>query len=318
MYRKHFGLTRHPFEINPDPYFFFPTSRHNEALASLYYGIKRSKGFVVLTGEVGTGKTLLIRCLLDLLNRDQIAFAYVFNSKLPALQFLQYVANDLGIRPVPKGKADLLIQLNNFLIARCRKNLSTVLIVDEAQHLRRELLEEIRLLTNLETSQQKLLQIMLVGQPELDEKLEANDLRQLKQRIAMRCRLDPLPRQEVRDYVLRRLLLAGCASRSLFPPETLDAVYRYSRGIPRLVNTICENALISAYAMRFNFITPSIIEEVAKDFRLEATSVAEIEQVISGTQLHTEAQAPAENAMSVLAKVEAVEEKAPTELCETN
>src|SRR5579864_8497082 len=205
MYKKFFGLNRNPFEISPDPYFLFLTERHKDALASLYYGIGRRKGFLVLTGEVGTGKTLLVRCLLDLLKRQQVSFANVFNPLLSGTEFLRYVVADLGLRSPDPSKSSLLLTLNEHLIARYRKGLSTVLIVDEAQHLHPEVLEEIRLLTNLETAQQKLLQILLVGQPELEERLDSPDLRQLKQRIALRCRLEAFNEQLTSQYVAQRL-----------------------------------------------------------------------------------------------------------------
>src|SRR5215472_5576641 len=246
MYRKFFGLTRDPFEISPDPYFFYPTPRHNEALANLNYGVQRRKGFVVVTGEVGTGKTLLVRCLLDVLNRNQIAFAYVFNPRLSVPDFLRYMLTDLRLPTTGRTKSEMLAHLNNYLIARFRRGTTTALVVDEAQLLSWELLEEIRLLTNLETSQQKLLQIVLVGQPELDEKMDSPDLRQLKQRIVLRCQLEPLEEEETKSYILRRLQRAGANSHAttMFPLETISSVYRYSKGIPRLINTVCENALI--------------------------------------------------------------------------
>lgn len=271
MYKSFYKLTRNPFEITPDPSFLFPTRRHNEALAALYYGVRRHKGFVVMTGEVGTGKTLLVRCLLELLNRRNVAYAYVFNSRLSALEFLQYLAGDFGLATAGKNKSDLLLELSSFLISRHQKKLTTVLVVDEAHHLSVEVLEEIRLLTNLETAQEKLLQILLVGQPELDEKLDSIALRQLKQRIALRSQLEPLNFEETRGYVHRRLQLAGANSHApaLFPPETLAKVYRHSRGIPRLINTICENALITSFARQAPAVAPEVIDEVAADFRLD-------------------------------------------------
>src|SRR5947208_3585306 len=205
MYKAFYGLATNPFELSPDPKFFFGTPRHNEALASLYHGIDRRKGFIVVTGEVGTGKTLLVRCLFRTLRWRKISFAYVFNPLLSVMEFLQYSANDMGIPAVSKTKGELLGQFNRFLISQFRQKSTAVLIVDEAQLLTWELLEEIRLLTNLETEQQKLLQIILVGQPELDRKLDSENLRQLKQRIALRCQLLPLDEPELRTYVTRRL-----------------------------------------------------------------------------------------------------------------
>lgn len=270
MYKKFFNLTRNPFEISPDPYFLFATARHNEALASIVHGVLRHKGFIVVSGEVGTGKTLLVRCLLELLRRFDIASANVFNPCLSPLEFLRYVVGDLGLKTASQDKGSLLLELNNFLITRHKQNTTTVLIVDEAQHLEPELLEEIRLLTNLETSQQKLLQIVLVGQPELDQKMDSPDLRQLKQRIAMRCQLEPLQETETKQYILRRLQRAGANSHAntMFPDDSIAAVYRYSKGIPRLINTVCENALIATFAEKSQVVRPEVIEEVAKDLRL--------------------------------------------------
>jgi general secretion pathway protein A len=273
MYKSFYNLRRNPFEITPDPTFLFPTNRHKEALAALYYGVRRHKGFVVLTGEVGTGKTLLVRWLLQLLKGTNVAYAYVFNSRLSSLEFLQFVAGDLGLDTSAKTKSDLLLDFGKFLITRHQHRLTTVLVVDEAHHLSAEVLEEIRLLTNLETAEGKLLQILLIGQPELDDKLDLVELRQLKQRIALRARLEPLDREETAGYVERRLELAGATfpAKTLFPSETVAEVYRYSRGIPRLINTICENALITAYARQLRSIPVDIVTEVAKDFRLVAT-----------------------------------------------
>jgi len=278
MYRKFYGLTRNPFEISPDPYFFYPTSRHNEALANLNYGVQRRKGFVVVTGEVGTGKTLLVRCLLDSLNRNQIAFAYVFNPRLSVPDFLRYVLTDLRLPTTGRTKSEMLAHLNNYLIARFRRGTTAALVVDEAQLLSWELLEEIRLLTNLETSQQKLLQIVLVGQPELDRKLDSPHLRQLKQRIGLRCRLEPLGSEELRGYIHRRLELAGANSHgsSIFSEEGISAIHTFSRGIPRLINTLCENSLVAGYVKQTKQITPEIVQEVASDFRMDVPCSTEI------------------------------------------
>lgn len=270
MYKQFYKLQRNPFEITPDPAFLFPTKRHNEALAALYYGVLRHKGFVVLTGEVGTGKTLLVRCLLQLVNQANMAYAYVFNSLLAPFEFLQYICADFGLPATGKNKSELLLLLGNYLIERLRKKQTTVLVVDEAHHLSPEVLEEVRLLTNLETQQQKLLQILLVGQPELDEKLDSFELRQLKQRIALRAYLEPLTLEETGRYVQRRLQLAGANSHAsvLFGAEALDVIYRHSRGIPRMINTICENALVTAYSRQVRTVTPDVVEDVATDFRL--------------------------------------------------
>jgi general secretion pathway protein A len=270
MYKAFYSLKRNPFEITPDPSFLFATGRHNEALAALYYGVRRHKGFVVLTGEVGTGKTLLLRCLLQALKQNKdVAYAYVFNGRLSPVEFLQYIVSDLGLPATSKNKGELLLQIAHYVISRSQKNLTTVLVVDEAHHLSAEILEEIRLLTNLETADEKLLQILLVGQPELDEKLDSTDLRQLKQRIALRSRLVPLNSEETKGYIQRRLQLAGSpCPAAVFPPETIAAVYQHSGGLPRLINTICENALIAAYARQMPSVSPDIIDNIATDFRL--------------------------------------------------
>jgi general secretion pathway protein A len=284
MYKSFYSLKRNPFEITPDPSFLFPTRRHNEALAALYYGVRRHKGFVVLTGEVGTGKTLLLRCLLQLLNQSEdVKYAYVFNGRLSPLEFLQYIAGDLGLPASGKNKSELLLQLAGYVVSRGEKKLTTVLVVDEAHHLSTDILEEIRLLTNLETSSEKLLQILLVGQPELDEKLDSVDLRQLKQRIALRSHLQALDLTETKGYIERRMQLAGSPDPAMvFPEETIAAVHRHSRGFPRLINTICENALVAAYARQEASVAPGIIDDIAVDFRLgvystEAKKSAEVD-----------------------------------------
>jgi len=283
MYKAFYNLQRNPFEITPDPSFLFATRRHNEALATLYYGVRRHKGFVVMTGEVGTGKTLLVRCLLQLLKGSNVAYAYVFNSRLSSLEFLQYIAGDFGLAASGKTKSELLLELSRYLISRHQKNLTTVLVADEAHHFSTEVLEEIRLLTNLETSQEKLLQILLVGQPELDEKLDSIELRQLKQRIAARATLQPLDLEETTGYIHRRLQVSGVRQdlAMLFPADTIAEVYRHSRGIPRLINTVCENALISAYARQLQNVPPEIIEEVATDFRLDVLPIRRAEPAVS-------------------------------------
>jgi general secretion pathway protein A len=272
MYKAFFNLTRNPFDLTPDPTCFVPTKRHNEALAALYYGIRRHKGFVVLTGEVGTGKTLLLRCLLRLLKESKdVAYAYLFNGRLSPTEFLQYILSDFGLPTSGKNKSDLLFDLGQFLVSRGSRKMTTVLIVDEAHHLSADILEEVRLLSNLETEDDKLLQIVLVGQPELDEKLDSVGLRQLKQRIAVRTQLGSLDAEEAERYIQQRLQIAGGSlnPNPLFSAETMAAVYHHSRGLPRLINTICDNSLITAYARRLQKVTPDVIEDVAKEFRLD-------------------------------------------------
>ncbi len=283
MYKRFYNLQRNPFEITPDPSFLFATKKHNEALAALYYGVKRRKGFVVMTGEVGTGKTLLVRCLLQVLNRANVAYAYVFNPRLSATDFLQYIAGDFRLPTAGKTKSELLLELSSFVIARHQKNLTTVLVVDEAHHLSADALEEIRLLTNLETAQEKLLQILLVGQPELDEKLDSTDLRQLKQRIALRSHLGALSLDETQGYIYCRLKLAGHSDPAqLFPTGTIAELHRQSHGFPRLLNTLCENALIHGYAKQLRSIPVEIVEEIAADFRLNVETNSLSDQLQNG------------------------------------
>ena len=272
MYKQFFGLTKNPFEISPDPYFYHATPRHNEALANLHYGVGRRKGFIVITGEVGTGKTLLVRCLLAELRKNNIAFGYVFNPLLSTTEFFQYIMADLGLQYSGRSKTEMLLDLNRFLIQRHARGLITALVVDEAQALRPELLEEIRLLTNLETSQQKLLQIVLMGQPELEVVLDSPGLRQLKQRVSLRCQLLPLDEEQTRGYVLSRLERAGAKPEPpIFEPEALAKVFEYSRGIPRIINNLCENGMVNAFAREQRNVTAEMIAEVAADFRLTGT-----------------------------------------------
>jgi general secretion pathway protein A len=316
MYKAFYGLQRNPFEITPDPSFLFPTKRHNEALAALYYGVRRHKGFVVLTGEVGTGKTLLLRCLLQLLNQSaDVKYAYVFNGRLSPLEFLQYVAGDLGLPAAGKNKSELLLQLASYVVSRGEKKLTTVLVVDEAHHLSSDILEEVRLLTNLETANEKLLQILLVGQPELDEKLDSFDLRQLKQRIALRSHLQALDLAETKGYIERRMQLAGSAAPgAVFPEETVALIHRHSRGFPRLINTICENALVASYARQERAVSPEVIDGIAVDFRLgvhtgEAKKPAEVDVRKAANTLlelyaHLQAQQTHEKALAAPASAE--------------
>ena len=282
MYKAFFNLSRNPFDISPDPAFLFATPRHNEAMAALYHAVRGHKGFVVLTGEVGTGKTLLLRCVLELFQESKdITYAYVFNGLLSPCEFLEYIANDFGLSVSGKNKSQIISDLSKFLVSRGSQDLTTVLVVDEAHHLSAEILEEIRLLTNLETTRGKLLQILLVGQPELDYKLDSPTLRQLKQRIAHRAQLAPLDITETQGYVEWRLQIAGAKDgRSLFPADTIAAVYRHSKGIPRLINTLCDNALITAYARRLPSVPPEIVDSTATDLRLDVVHLPPVDLAV--------------------------------------
>lgn len=270
MYKAFFGLTSNPFEISPDPRFYYGTPQHNEALAVLSYGIDRRKGFVVVTGEVGTGKTLLARYILKTLTWQKIAVGYIFNPLLSTLEFLQYTARDMGVPIIAKNKGELLVALNQFLLSLHRQRSTAAIVVDEAHLLSCELLEEVRLLTNLETSTEKLLQIVLIGQPELDDKLNSPNLRQLKQRISLRCRLQPLTAVQTREYIERRLWFAGAKQQhaKIFSLESIQAIHKHSNGIPRLINIISESALITSYALKQTVVSAATIDEVAVDLCL--------------------------------------------------
>jgi len=285
MYEQFFGLNRSPFQLSPDPSFVVATAEAKEVLSAIYCGISRRKGFAVLTGEVGTGKTLIIRCLLELLRRQNIPCANIFNPKLSSLDFLRYLAFDLGIRIEHPTKGDLLQALFRFLLSQLQLGVTTVIVVDEAHQLTTAVLEEIRLLTNLETAQQKLVQVLLVGQPEFDATLESHEFRQLKQRVATRCQLQPLNRGNTAIYIRRRLTLAGGNSHadSIFSEQTIDSVYRHSLGVPRIINNVCDQALTAAYARQVRTVTPDIIEEVAFHFKLHSVATHPVSETVSLT-----------------------------------
>jgi general secretion pathway protein A len=271
MYKYFFGLNRSPFDLSPDPSFLCPSAKNKEALASIMYAIANRKGIVVLTGEVGTGKTVIVRSLFELWKRKQIAFANMVAPRLSVIDFLTYAVTDLGIEIQEHSKGDLLRALHRFVVAQFEKGLTTILVIDEAHQIPTNVLEEIRMLTNIETDQQKLVQVLLVGQPELDTKLDAFELRQLKQRVVVRCHLEPFGEKETRDYIERRLELAGATARSktIFHPEATEAIYSYSRGIPRVINSVCNQALITAYARQVRVVSVEIINEVASYLRLQ-------------------------------------------------
>jgi general secretion pathway protein A len=268
MYKEFFGLRANPFNVNPDPRYLFLTRHTEEALACLTYGIQSRKGFVLLTGEVGTGKTTLINKLLEWLRLQQVATAFIFNSRLNVPQFLDYMMADFGIPCDSKSKSQILQRLYNWLLDRYRAGETAVLIVDEAQNLTDEVLEEIRMLTNLETFTEKLLQIVLVGQPELETKLKQPQLRQLRQRLTLRAKTHPLTIEETRAYVQQRLRIAGSDGRQIFDGAALSAVHKYSSGIPRVVNLLCEHCLVSAFVDQKATINEGTVDAVARDFDL--------------------------------------------------
>src|SRR3989449_2486470 len=268
MYKEFFGLRANPFNVNPDPRYLFLTRHTEEALACLTYGIQSRKGFVLLTGEVGTGKTTLINKLLEWLRLQQVATAFIFNSRMNVPQFLDYMMADFGIPCDSRTKSQVLLRLYNWLLDRYRAGETAVLIVDEAQNLSDEVLEEIRMMTNLETFTEKLLQIVLVGQPELEQKLKQPQLRQLRQRLTLRAKTHPLSLEETKAYVAQRLRIAGSNGQPIFDPEALLTIHRYSSGIPRVVNLICEHCLVSAFVDQQKMISSKVVEAVARDFDL--------------------------------------------------
>ena len=274
MYKEFYGLRANPFNVNPDPRYLFLTRHTEEALACLTYGIQSRKGFVLLTGEVGTGKTTLINKLLEWLRLQQVATAFIFNSRLNTRQFLDYMMADFGIPCDSKAKSQILLRLYNWLLDRYRAGETAVLIVDEAQNLSDEVLEEIRMLTNLETFTEKLLQIVLVGQPELEQRLKQPQLRQLRQRLSLRAKTHPLTLEETKAYVQQRLRIAGSNGQQIFDPESLIAIHRYAIGIPRVINLLCEHCLVSAFVDQQKVILPAVVDGVARDFELGDGSAA--------------------------------------------
>jgi general secretion pathway protein A len=268
MYKEFYGLRANPFNVNPDPRYLFLTRHTEEALACLTYGIQSRKGFVLLTGEVGTGKTTLINKLLEWLRLQQVATAFIFNSRLNVPQFLDYMMADFGIPCDSKLKSQILLRLYNWLLDRYRAGETAVLIVDEAQNLSDEVLEEIRMLTNLETFTEKLLQIVLVGQPELEQKMKQPQLRQLRQRLTLRAKTYALTLDETKAYVQQRLRIAGSNGQQIFEPEAVMAIHRYASGIPRVINLLCEHCLVSSFVDQQKMIGPAVVDGVARDFDL--------------------------------------------------
>lgn len=269
MYNAFFGFTESPFNLSPDPHFFFRSPQHEEALANLIYGVQSRKGFIVLTGEVGTGKTTMLECLRDFLEDQFVEFAFIFNSRITPDQFFEMIAYDLDLRCARTSKTEVLFALNTLLIQQAAEGRTTVLIVDEAHNLEWEVLEEIRLLGNLENRRGKLIQIILAGQPELDRKLEAPNLRQLKQRIVLRCNLSPFSEEQTVQYIHSRLEKAGMADQTVFPPDVLAEIHVRSQGIPRVINAMCDNLLLTAFALERPSANLDMVEEVSKDMRLE-------------------------------------------------
>jgi len=270
MYREFFGLKEKPFSVTSDPNFLFLSRVHKEAFSHLIYGIKERKGFLEITGEVGAGKTTLCRALLNQLEANTKS-AFIFNSTLPELQLLQAIVEDFGLIVEKKTKVAMLRQFNAFLLEELTKGNNVILIIDEAQNLKNSILEEIRMLSNLETEKSKLFQIILVGQPELKNKLRSPSLRQLRQRIGVRFHITPLEKDEVPQYINHRLSVAGSKGDITFAPEAVESVCAYSGGIPRVINMVCDKAMLLAYVMETKAISQSLIQR----------SISEIEGVIN-------------------------------------
>jgi type II secretory pathway predicted ATPase ExeA len=304
MYRRFYGLRESPFSVNPDPRYLFMTTQTQEALAGLTYGIQNRKGFVLLTGEVGTGKTTLLNRLLDWLRGQQVATAYIFNSRLEVNHLFDFIMADFEIPCESREKSHVLLRLNQWLLERYRAGETAVLIIDEAQNLSDEVLEEIRLLTNLETATEKLLQIVLTGQPELEEKLKLPHLRQLRQRITLRCRTSALSLEETFGYIADRLRIAGANGEPIFSKEAIQTVHMYSRGIPRIVNLLCEHSMINAYVDSLRPVPAHLVEEVAREFQLDLEDVAPVLSggSPSGAQQSAHTQALLENLDDLLGR----------------
>ena len=285
MYLDFYGLKELPFALTPDPRYIYFTPSHTEAMANLHYGVESGKGLIVVTGEVGTGKTTILRWMMNRLDRT-VLVAYIFNPRLSVEEFYQHLAALLNVQDW-QNKSELIFALGRELDARHARGLRTVLIIDEAHGLSTSVLEEIRLLSNYESDTAKQLQIILTGQPELREVLNQPELRQLKQRIALRCEIRPLPNvEETERYITSRLLVAGAERTDIFSRAAVDYVYRCSEGIPRQVNNLCDNALLAGYAAGAETVGRSIIEEVAETFDM-------LPGAGRGRQLGEEREAPA-------------------------
>jgi len=267
VYNEYYGLIRSPFEMTPDPSFLYMGEAHREGLATLVYAVNSGKGFVMLTGEVGTGKTTLLHALLAQLDSSTNS-AFIFNPRLDPLGFFRMLFEELGVGPACDSKAEYLLALNQYLIEKLAANERVLLIVDEAQNLSAEMLEEIRLLSNLETPTSKLIQIMLVGQPELQDLIDQPELRQLRQRIALRHHLRPFDEDEVAEYVMERLSKSGYTGRGLFKKKAIRELFRVTEGTPRMINNVCDGALLLGYARQETILGVDAIREVAHDLGL--------------------------------------------------
>ena len=273
MYLDFYGLRENPFNVTSDPNFLYFGKTHKDALSHLLYGINERKGFIEVTGEVGTGKTTICKAMLNQLE-NTTKTAFILNSNLSGTELLEAILEDYGLTATRKTKISLMRQLNTFLLEELRKSSNVVLVLDEAQNMKASTLEEIRLLSNLETDKEKLFQIILVGQPELRRKLDSAALRQLRQRIGVRFRINPLEADEIDKYIDHRLRVAGSDGSIRFDGEALEKIFRYSNGIPRLINLVCDKALLFGYvletrAVRGDVIDKSILEIEGKIAELQ-------------------------------------------------
>jgi len=267
MYHDFYHLKENPFNVTADPGFYFSSTHHNEAFSHLVYGIKDRKGILVVTGEVGTGKTTVCRTLLSHLESN-IKTALILNPRFSDLQLLQIIIKDLGLKSTPKNKFAIINALNEFLIEESSQGNNVVIIIDEAQNLRVPQLEQVRLLSNLETEKEKLLQIILVGQPELDEKLKLPALRQLNQRISVRFHINPLEKEELRNYIDHRIRVASVNPEKMiieFTNGAIDAIYKTSNGTPRMVNILCDRALLAGFVAETHTIDAQIIYKCVQE-----------------------------------------------------
>jgi len=268
MYEAFFNLKQKPFDLLPDPDFLFLSSSHKKALSYLDYGIRERVGFILLTGEVGSGKTTIIRNLIKK-NLADVVLSKIFNTRVDSEQLIAMINDDFGLPILNKDKITLLRDLNTFLIEQFVKGNQPVLIIDEAQNLDHDLLEELRMLSNLETDNAKLLQIILVGQPELRKTLASPTLVQLRQRISINCNIQPLSRPEIELYILHRMEKAGDRDAASFSQETIDIIFTYSRGIPRLINIICDFILLAAFAEETRTINADLVQDIVGDLDFE-------------------------------------------------
>lgn len=264
MYEKFYGFKEKPFNITPDPKFFFPSTKHTEALDSLIYAINERKGFVAITGEIGAGKTTICRTLLNKLDPNT-KIALVTNTYVNAKELLMSILDDFGVEYKPSSKARMLMRLNEFLIEQLAQNMNVVLIIDEAQNLTPSVLEEIRMISNLETETEKLIQIILMGQPQLKKKLKLESLTQLRQRIVVHYHIYPLSKEEMVEYIRHRLRIASNNGFDFFTDEALGLIYGFSKGVPRLVNLICDSALLAGYATDSKQINEKLMQEVIEE-----------------------------------------------------